>query len=92
MKARSTILCCGAAIVLLSGCVGDRSYGRNLGPGRGNDNGSYLTGYYDGYYGPYIGGYWSSDGSFYYQDRDRNYRRGNHPPGAAGTLMCAACG
>ncbi len=72
MKAFSTILCSGAAILLLSGCVADRGYGHN---GTPYDNGAYLGGYYDGYYGAYSGGYWSQDGYFYYMDKSHKYHR-----------------
>jgi len=75
MKAFSAILCGGAAIALLTGCVADRGYGYHRDLQRGYYNGAYSGGYYDGYYGPYSGGYWASDGYFYYLDQSRNYRR-----------------
>jgi len=75
MKALSAILCGGAAIALLSGCVASRGYGDQRAPYGGYYNDAYSDGYYDGYYGPYSGGYWSSDGYFYYLDQSRNYRR-----------------
>jgi hypothetical protein len=75
MRIFSTILCGGAAIVLLSGCVGDRGYGHNRDSYRGYSSSHSGGGYYDGYYGPYSGGYWANDGYFYYLDQNRNYRR-----------------
>lgn len=72
MKKYLIAVCSVAVILVTSGCV--VSDGQRRGGVYQQDNVQY-DGYYDGYYGPYTSGYWGGDGFFYYQDRDRQYRR-----------------
>ena len=72
MKKYLIAVCSVGVILVTSGCV--VSDGQRRGGVYQQDNVQY-DGYYDGYYGPYTSGYWGGDGFFYYQDRDRQYRR-----------------
>ncbi len=72
------LLAASAAALLLAGCAADMA--GTEASRQASRAAAAIDVYYDNYYGPVTHGYWSVDGSFYYQDASGAYQKdyGSH--------------